>query len=336
MSRWAEDPERSADALIERALDGTDLRGRILLVNQSGRLPGLLAARGLDVYVWNRRLTGTFPAMPWPAGGPYDAALVRLAKAKDEQEMTAHAVLSVLSSGCRFVLYGGNDEGIRSASAMLMRLAGTVETLDTRGHGRVLSARREPASPLKDSLRAWRTVSTIELAGMRRDWIAYPGVFAAGRLDEGTALLLEALLPLAPEARVLDYGCGSGVIGAAVLARQPNVVLHMIDSDAVAVEAARENVPSARHAVGMRLADAGQPAYQVILSNPPLHQGIAEDRAALQRLIADAPAYLAAGGILQIVVQRRLALDRLFARHFADAGVVAENGRYRVWRAQRA
>ena len=103
-----------------------------------------------------------------------------------------------------------------------------------------------------------------------------------------------------------------------------------------AVEAARENVPSARHAVGMRLADAGQPAYQVILSNPPLHQGIAEDRAALQRLIADAPAYLAAGGILQIVVQRRLALDRLFARHFADAGVVAENGRYRVWRAQRA
>ena len=31
-----------------------------------------------------------------------------------------------------------------------------------------------------------------------RDWIAYPGMFAADRLDEGTALLLGGLPPFRP------------------------------------------------------------------------------------------------------------------------------------------
>ena len=58
--------------------------------------------------------------------------------------------------------------------------------------------------------------------------------------------------------------------------------------------------------------------YAAILSNPPLHKGIAEDHALLEQLIADAPAHLAPGGCLQIVVQRRIPLDRLLAKHFAE------------------
>ena len=162
---------------------------------------------------------------------------------------------------------------------------------------------------------------------------SYPGIFAAGRLDEGTALLIGELPPLAAGTRVLDYGCGSGPIGAAALAFAPGIVLDMLDSDTVALEAVRENVPSATRILGTRLADAGKTRYQVILSNPPLHEGVAEDHALLERLFADAPGSLAPQGMLQIVVQRRVPLDRLLAQHFARVEIVAENGRYRVWRA---
>ena len=336
MSRWAHDPERAADALMERCLDAIALRGRILLVNQGGTLPALVAARGLAYDIWNRRVAGGLAAAPWPPAGPFDAALVRLPKARDEQEMTAHAALSVLGDGGRLILYGGNDEGIRSAAGMLENLAGAVETIATRGHGRVLVALRpENANALRHTLAAWRMLSAIEIAGTSRAWISYPGMFAAGRLDEGTALLLGAMPALAPRARVLDYGCGSGVIGAAALAQEPSVLVDMLDSDTVALEAARENVPGGRPVSGMRLADAGCKTYAVILSNPPLHQGATEDHTLLDSLVADAPSHLAPGGLLQIVVQRRLPLHRLFAEHFGNADVVAENGRFRVWRARR-
>ena len=132
--------------------------------------------------------------------------------------MAAHACLSVLAPGGRLIVYGGNDEGIRSAGGRLERVCREVETLATRGHGRVLAASRPADAPLRASLAAWRSVAPLTIAGIVRDWVSYPGVFAAGRVDEGTALLIEALPPLRSGDRVLDYGCGSGVIGAAALA----------------------------------------------------------------------------------------------------------------------
>jgi 16S rRNA (guanine1207-N2)-methyltransferase len=336
MSRWANDPEGAADALIERSLDDIQLQGGVLLVNQAGTLPATLAARGLCPSIWNRRKVGSSPASPWPLGGPFDTAVVRVPKARDEQEMTVHAALSVLAPGGRLILYGGNDEGIRSAATMLARVAGTVETIAARGHGRVLAAcKPADVGVLQTTLHAWRTISPMQNGANTRDWVSYPGVFAAGRLDDGTALLLRALPPAPAGSRILDYGCGSGVIGATMLAREPGIDLTMLDHDAVALEAARENVPGARLVQGTCLADAGD-AYDFIFSNPPLHQGIAEDRALLDRLIADAPTRLKPNGVLQVVVQRRVPLDRTFAEHFGRVEVVAENGRYRIWRAQRA
>jgi 16S rRNA (guanine1207-N2)-methyltransferase len=334
MSSWAHDPERAADALIRRSFDVIAWRGRILLANQAGALPSLLAERGLAVELWNRRLGGEGRAEPWPPTGPFDLVLLRLPKAKDEQEMATHACLSVLAADGRLILYGGNDEGIRSAAAMLEELAGRVETLAARGHGRVVAAGRPPAGAgLRAPLAAWHRTVPLAIGGITRDWVTYPGLFAADRIDDGTALLLSALPALSPGASALDYGCGSGVIGAAVRAANPGLALDLLDNDAVALTAARENVRGARLILARRLGHAGKTAYDAILSNPPLHRGIAEDHGELEQLIAEAPAHLNAGGLLQIVVQRRVPLDRLLAGHFAEVQIVAQDGRYRVWRA---
>ena len=332
MSSWADDPERAADDLIRRSLDAIDFGGRILLANQGGALPSLLAARGLAFGLWNRRLIGSGKAEPWPPAGPFDVALLRLPKAKDEQEMAVHACLGVLAPGGRLIVYGGNEEGIRSAAGMIERLCGGVETLATRGHGRVLAARR-PADPsqLRTSLAAWRSTTSLEIADSRRDWVSYPGIFAANRIDEGTALLIEALPPLRAGARVLDYACGSGAIGAGAATLAPGIVLELLDNDSVALEAAHENVPGARLHLGTALAGVGSARYDAILSNPPLHKGLTEDHAQLEQLIADAPTHLQPGGILQIVVQRRVPLDRLLSQHFATVTIAVENGRFRVW-----
>ena len=340
MSRWRNDPEAAAARLIAGRLDKIDVGGRVLLANPpaGGELRARVAERGDRCDVWVRRLGdngGGVEARPWPPLGPFDTVLLRLPPAKEEQTMAAHAALSVLAPTGRLIVYGGNEEGIRSSVAMLARLSGEVETLFARGHGRVLALRR-PAdlSPIRGALSSWRTTTRVVIGDIARPWVSYPGVFAAGRIDPATRLLIGVLPALPRKARLLDFGCGSGLIGASALAQMPGVCLDMLDNDTVALAAARENVAEGRPILAARLADA--PAgYDAILSNPPLHRGIAEDHRSLNELITEAPRHLTARGVLQIVVQRRVGVLPLLQRRFARVEVAAQNEGYRVVRAER-
>ncbi|MDX2202429.1 MAG: methyltransferase [Hyphomicrobiaceae bacterium] len=332
MSRWRQDPDGAAAEIIRRSRDVLALDGRVLLAGCGPQTLDAVRTAGLAPTHWSRRLTDTAAATPWPPAGPFDAALLRLAKARDEALMSLHAVAGVLAEGGRIVLLGGNDEGIRSGEADLAALCGTVETLATRSHGRILAAPR-PAGPLRSQLADWRRVVPLDLAGEPRAWVTYPGLFASGTLDEGTALLLSALPALRVGARVLDFACGSGPIAGAVRICHPDAVLDMLDADTVALAAAAENVARARTIAGTSLAAIGSQRYDAILSNPPLHTGVAEDHGALERLVAQALQHLSPGGVLQLVVQRRVALGEALAALFSAVDVVAESGRFRVWRA---
>jgi 16S rRNA (guanine1207-N2)-methyltransferase len=337
MSRWRRDPDAAADQLIERSLDALDRHGHSLLANASGRVQSLLLGSGFHVTPWNRRCETGITAQSWPPPGRFSQAIVRLAKAKDEQAMMMHAVLSRLVAGGRITLYGGNDEGIRSAASMLGELCGAVDVVAQRGHGRVISAARpDDISQLKSTLGQWRSVTELKIGGRDRQWVSYPGVFAAGRMDEGTTLLVSALPPLAAGMTILDFGCGSGIVGAALLATEPAIRLDMLDNDAVALEAARENVPSGRLIMADSLRQGGPASYDAILSNPPLHQGIAEDRRHLDGLVQDAPSHLNHGGVFQIVAQRQIGLHDSLSARFPEVAVAAENARFRVWRARLA
>ncbi len=65
--------------------------------------------------------------------------------------------------------------------------------------------------------------------------VSRPGVFSHRELDLGARALIEAMEVEAGE-RVLDMGCGSGVVGFAAALRAERVTVHAIDSHARAIE----------------------------------------------------------------------------------------------------
>ena len=349
---------------------GPGLAGHVLLAGEAAHeLRTAVEAIGATPHAWLRRAAGTGEALTWPpdavsAGSPsgrYDAALVRLPRTKDELEMMLHAVAACVAPGGLITVYGANDEGIRSAPTRIEPLLGPVTTIAQRAHCRVLAARRPTDMPgLKASLHDWRQSLEQVIGGQPRTWVSYPGVFAKGGLDAGTRLLLSAFAPhgLKPEwsgrstvvapalttapspplamaktARVLDYGCGTGRIAAELQMLWPQATIEMVDWDAVAVLAAQDNVPGAGARTAARLSDLGAASYDLIVSNPPIHDGKSEDYTVLAQLIAEAPGHLTPKGSLVLVTLRRVPVDAWLSAAFSRVEQRLHDNLYAVWSA---
>lgn len=300
-----------------------------------------LCAAGAAPVIWSRRLSpgiALADTAPWPRPGACSAALVRLPKAKAELDLVLDAAAARLPAGAPIALFGGNDEGIRSAGSRLARYVDRVVTVAARRHCRVLCGRRAPTiEGLVGALEGWRAVGTIDLGDGPRPWVAYPGLFAGGRLDDGTRLLIGAMRRSEGDGPVLDFAAGTGVVAAAWQARHAGARVDLLDADTLALEASRENVPAARALLLATDLSGSDPAgYADIVSNPPIHAGVAEDHGVLERLVAEAPDHLRGEhGSLQIVVQRRVRIRHRLEAAFASVEATADDGRFTVWRATR-
>ncbi|MEK7765076.1 MAG: methyltransferase, partial [bacterium] len=202
-------------------------------------------------------------------------------------------------------------------------------------------ARRIPRPALDD----WETGWMARGLGVELAVRGFPGVFSVGRLDPGTALLLSSLEGASPAGAVLDWGCGCGVVGAALMTSWHRARVTLADSNALAVESARRTLKAngldERAVVAADVFEGadgergrtGLGPWDLIVSNPPFHDGEETDTGATESLIREAPGRLAAGGRLRIVANRFLRYAPLLRRAFGDYAVVAENASYRVYEA---
>lgn len=131
-----------------------------------------------------------------------------------------------------------------------------------------------------------------------------PGLFSPQRVDRGTLAMLSTV-ELQPGMRVMDLGCGCGVVGIAAAKKcgAENVV--MSDADESAVEAARENATlNGVEGVKIVLSDGfesvDESGFDLILSNPPYQS----DFAVAKRFIEKGFNRLKLGGRMVMVTKR--------------------------------
>ncbi len=158
-----------------------------------------------------------------------------------------------------------------------------------------------------------RVPFTCQVWGHTLDLVSGAGVYSKGRLDIGTSILLRETQPpagLPGGSRILDLGCGYGVIGLAIAATTDAVVTG-VEVNERAIVLANEN------AAALGLADrfvAATPQsidpsqmYDEIWSNPPIRIG----KDALHELLLTWLPRLAPGGRAVMVVGKNLGADSL-------------------------
>jgi 16S rRNA (guanine1207-N2)-methyltransferase len=300
------------------------------MLERGTEIRSILESAGVGVNHWDRRAgSSAREVSAWPPGGSFDWIGLRLPKGTDELRMLARVAAARLAPRGTLWIYGASDEGIRSVKKRLASDFGSIEDWAVGGRCRVIQA-RDPTPVLAPNISDWIDPILDPRLG-DKPWVSFPGCFSHGRVDQGTALLLEHLPDVDPGGRVLDFACGTGILAGAIRSRTPAVELVLLDNDALSLEAARRNLPGTTTVLspGFTALDEGQ--FDWIVSNPPYHRGKAGTMHVLEDLCRRAPEYLVPGGALRMVVQLTHAIEPLLKENFHTASVVAESPGFRVW-----
>src|SRR5258708_1156363 len=197
-----------------------------------------------------------------------------------------------LKPGGRLYVVGAKDRGVLSMAKRMQTLFGNVETLEiSKGQGVLCSQKmdrgtRSHPSPWPPQGGPLHTSTTANdqnvVAPLAGTWppdttqiSLVPTIFAEGKLDEGTRLLIEALEVHTTDV-ALDIGCGAGFIGLHIARLASKGQVTMLDASLAAVDMARHRAEQGGLTNVQVMPSDGVQAVQaqrfdLVVTNPPFH-----------------------------------------------------------------
>lgn len=129
------------------------------------------------------------------------------------------------------------------------------------------------------------------------------GVFSKDKFDFGTRVLLENIDIHNICGKVLDLGCGTGVVGIILGTFNKNISIDMVDVNERAVELAKENIKLNNLNNNIFISDVYSNVddkYDYIITNPPIRAG----KEVIRRFLIGAKDYLNNNGTLYFVMRK--------------------------------
>ena len=165
--------------------------------------------------------------------------------------------------------------------------------------------------------------------------INHASLFSRKKLDIGTRFFLEHLPDTRHRRNIIDLGCGNGILGLTAASRDPESIVTFVDESYMAVQSAREswhanNLPDdhGRFIVNDCLTGFPANSADLVLCNPPFHQGTTIGDHIARRMFRQAHRILRSGGELRIVGNRHLNYHVRLERLFGNYRLIASNARF--------
>jgi 16S rRNA (guanine1207-N2)-methyltransferase len=167
-------------------------------------------------------------------------------------------------------------------------------------------------------------------------FVAGAGMFSHDRIDAGSELLASRL-PTDFTGDAADFGAAWGYLAVELAQRSPGLGrLDLYEANYAALEAAKANMAANCPRTETRFFWhdlTGEPIkdkYDLIVMNPPFHEGHAADPALGQAMIKAAVSALRGGGRLMMVANRGLPYEPVLEASFKESGETCRNARFKV------
>tara|TARA_R110000737_G_scaffold25195_4_gene43882 strand:- start:3415 stop:4464 length:1050 start_codon:yes stop_codon:yes gene_type:complete len=232
----------------------------------------------------------------------HDMAIIHFPKSKAEFSFILAMLAESMTEDATIVIVGENKGGVKSAEKLANEYLEYCHKADSARHCLLYIAKFNASLPRFDLQKFYKYYS-VQMQDKVLKIAALPGVFSQNALDTGTEILL-AHLPETMSGKVLDFGCGAGVIAAYIGTVCPQTQLSLVDVSALALHSAQTTL-TLNNLTGEYIASDSlsqvKERYDFVVSNPPFHQGIKTHYEATEQFLAKIKQKLTNKGCITIV-----------------------------------
>lgn len=267
----------------------------------------------------------------------FDAVIIYYPKTKLRFDYYLSMISKLLNTDATIYVVGEKKGGVKSCEKQIKSYSPKANKLDAARHCQLYSAwfnGEVCTKQMNDWFNVRPTTVNIDSKSVELDLYSLPGVFSASGVDEGTQLLLDTIEPVSGKG--VDFGCGCGVISAAV-AKAFGCQLTAIDVDALAVASsnktfAMNNIDAQAIASNglSELVSAGK-QFNFIVSNPPFHTGLKTDYGITEAFLKNSQKVMRSSFCIWMVANAFLPYPELFNRYIRPAVIKNKNKRFNIY-----
>lgn len=267
-----------------------------------------------------------------------DAVFYRISKEKAVVQHLLEESWRCLKPEAQLYLAGQKQEGIKTWLDKAGALLGSGKQGQKQGLAYVGALAKQQPYTSHEHRGDYHQLQAIN-APQQPAIMSKPGQFGWNKADQGSALLianLEVALQQRQPHTCLDIGCGYGYLSlhASRLAACAQIThWTLTDNNAAALHCAAQNLRTwglKGDVVGDNCGEHIHGQYDLLLCNPPFHQGFEVEGELTQRFINTAHRLLAAQGLALFVVNAFIPLEKKAASRFRHCELIANNGRFKV------
>jgi 16S rRNA (guanine1207-N2)-methyltransferase len=267
----------------------------------------------------------------------HDLVIIAFPKSKAELNFTLAMISHCINEKTKILLVGEKKGGIQSTPKLAKDLFAHCQKVDAARHCLLFAGLIKPEKlSIPFNIQDWFKEYQITIEGIELTIASLPGVFSQQKLDVGTALLLKNL-PNKMAGKVLDFGCGAGVISCFIGKKFNDTQLSLLDVSALALASAQESLAlnglSGYVFPSNSLAKVSE-KYQHVVSNPPFHQGIKTHYQASEEFLAGINKKLNKKADITIVANSFLRYQPIMQQHIGNTRVISKAQGFTIYQAQ--
>lgn len=271
------------------------------------------------------------------ADNSLDQVFYRISKEKAVTHHLINQARRILKPGGCLWLSGQKNDGIKTYIEKASVLFGCEKHIQKDGPSYSSSIQKinTSAPPLEDDNYS-ELRHCIEIGG--HQLASKPGQFGWNKIDLGSEFLIAELSKLLAEhpatfEHCLDLGCGYGYLSIASQGL-PIKARTLTDNNAAALYSAQHNCAQLAITADIIASDAGQQLnrqFDLILCNPPFHQGFSVDGDLTDKFLQSAKNLLTDNGVAYFVVNQFIPLEKKAEPLFKQVQLIAKNKSFKVF-----